>query len=71
MEKGKIKSRGNVHWMPDGTWEPLVIKTRKKYEEMGAVLLPPYWYSASLARQWAVGYVCRKCGKMIVEFPQN
>ncbi len=66
MEKGKVKSRGGVYFLPDGESDPMLY-TEKEFEKHNAVGLPPY---ANALREtgYPVAYSCRKCKKILIDF---
>ena len=66
MEKGELRSKGGVYFLPEGEGVPLLY-TQSQMDKHRAVCLPPYANSLTAA-EYPTAYVCRACSKLIVEY---
>ena len=65
MEKGQLKSRGGVFFLPDG--EPLPkLYTEHEMKKHRAVYLPPFM--TSLKAEYPTAYLCRLCSKLVIDY---
>ena len=64
MEKGKLRSRGGVFFLPDGEALPKLF-TEKEMEKHHAVYLPPYLSAPS---EFPTAYICRACSKIVIDY---
>lgn len=65
MEKGKLRSRGGVYFLPDGENPPLLY-TEKEMKKHKAVYLPPYM--TAILAEYPTAYICRPCSKMVIDY---
>lgn len=65
MEKGKLRSRGGVFFLPDGESLPLLY-TENEMQKHHAVCLPPSLFS--IKAEYPTAYLCRKCSKIIIDY---
>jgi hypothetical protein len=65
MEKGVLRSRGGVFFLPDGECSPLFY-TAKQMQRHHAVPLPPDMYSVTA--EFPTAYACRACAKLLIEY---
>jgi len=65
MEKGVLRSRGGVFFLPDGEGLPRLY-TKKEMEKHNAIYLPPRMLS--FTAEYPVAHTCRTCGKIIIDF---
>lgn len=65
MEKGQLKSRGGVFFLPEGESLPLLY-TEWQMEKHGAVPLPP---GVNVLRpEYPEAWICRNCRKIQIEY---
>ncbi len=64
MEKGTIRSRGGVYFLPDGETMPKLYSEREMSKHR-AISLPPYLLQT--IPEFPTAYACRECAKMIVD----
>ena len=67
MVKGKLRTRGDNYFVPDGCKPPLIY-THKSMENAGAVLVSPKASDAIYERNWQAAFKCDKCRKLIVGY---
>lgn len=65
MEPGQLRSRGGVFFLPDGESLPKLY-SEKEMDRHKAISFPPYLFQAK--SEFPAAYVCRKCGKIIMDF---
>ena len=65
MEKGELRSKGGVFFLPDGESSPLLY-TEREMEKHNAVYLPPYMLS--LIPEYPTAYICRQCSKIVIDY---
>ncbi len=65
MEKGQLKSKGGVFFLPDGEKSPKLY-TKSQMMKHRAVYLPPYvnFFSA----EFPTAYICRMCSKIVIDY---
>ena len=64
MEKGELRSRGGLYFLPDGESLPKLY-TKREMEKHNAIYLPPYLLDAT---EFPTAYHCRDCSKIIIEY---
>jgi len=67
MEKGQLRSRGGVYFLPDGEKEPKLY-TEREMKKHKAVHLPPYMTSTHPEHPSA--YICRLCSKIMIDYSE-
>jgi len=65
MEKGELKSRGGVFFLPDGEKMPKLY-TENQMKKHNAVYLPPYM--TAVLPEYPTAYICRLCCKIVIEY---
>ena len=65
MEKGEIKSRGGMFFLPEGESIPKLY-TKSEMKKYRAIHLPPYMLDSK--PEYPTAYVCRACSKIIIEY---
>jgi len=65
MERGKLKSRGGMFFLPDGETMPKLY-INAEFEKHRAISFPPHLLDIKL--EYPTAYVCRTCGKIIMDF---
>ena len=65
MEKGELRSRGGVFFLPEGE-EPPKLYTKNQMEKHNAVYLPPYLMS--IFPEYPIAYICRECSKIVIDY---
>lgn len=65
MEKGQLRSRGGVYFLPDGEKKPLLY-TEQEMKKHNAIYLPPYMTSAH--PEYPTAYICRRCSKIVIDY---
>jgi len=65
MEKGQLRSKGGMFFLPNGERKPWVY-AEWAMERHHAVQLQPSLFS--LFPEYPTAYICRKCCKIIVEY---
>jgi len=65
MEKGQLRSRGGLYFLPDGEKAPKLY-TEKEIKKHNAVYLPPYMMS--VVPEYPDAYICRNCTKIVIDF---
>lgn len=65
MEKGALRSRGGLFFLPDGESSPMLY-TQREMAKHHAVYLPPYIFSAT--SEYPTAYICRSCSKIVIDF---
>ena len=64
MEKGELRSRGGVYFLPDGEKIPLLY-TEHEMKKRNAVYLPPYMLSNF---EYPTAHICRSCSKIVIDY---
>ena len=64
MEKGKLRSKGGVYFLPDGEKIPLLY-TEHEMKKRNAVYLPPYM--TAHPAEYPTAYLCRSCSKIVID----
>jgi hypothetical protein len=67
MEKGIVRSRGGVYFLPDGESIPKLY-TEKEFNKHNAIGLPPYVTILPKQTEYPIAFTCRKCRKIIIDF---
>ena len=67
MSHGKLRTRGENYFIPDGCKTPLLY-TSKSMEKSGAVLVSPDAFSANYEENWQTAFLCKECRKVIADF---
>ena len=65
MEKGKLRSRGGMFFLPDGEKVPKLY-TEREMKNHNAIDLPPNMFDTK--PEYPTAYVCRSCSKIIIEY---
>lgn len=65
MEKGVLRSRGGVFFLPDGENLPKLY-TEKEMKKHNAIYMPPYVLERKAV--YPTAYACRTCSKIVIEF---
>ena len=65
MEKGKLRSRGGVFFIPDEEKLPKLY-AKNEMKKHNAVYLPPYMNSGRV--EYPIAYNCRTCSKIVIEY---
>ena len=65
MERGQLRSRGGVFFLPDGEGMPLLY-TNREMSKHRCVYLPPYMLS--VPAEYPIAYICRSCRKIVLEY---
>ena len=65
MEKGELRSRGGVFFLPEGEGSPKLY-TENQMRKHRAVALPPY--IMSLVPEFPIAYICRQCSKIVIDY---
>ena len=65
MEKGKLRSKGGVYFLPDGEKIPLLY-TEHEMKKHNAVYLPPYMMAHP--PEYPTAYICRSCSKIVIDY---
>lgn len=63
MEKGELRSRGGVYFLPEGEKTPLLY-TLGQMEKHNAIYLHPYL--TENPPQFPEAYACRTCKKLLI-----
>lgn len=64
MERGKLRSRGGVYFLPDGKKPPLIV-TEAALRNVGAIPLPPSPIDIPIT--FPDAFTCRNCRLIIIE----
>jgi hypothetical protein len=64
MEKGQLRSRGGVYFLPDGEKTPLLY-TDREMKKHNAVYLPPYMLGGV---EYPTAHICRSCSKIVINY---
>lgn len=64
MDKGKLRSKGGVYFLPDGEKTPLLY-TEQEMKKRNAVYLPPYMVGPA---EYPTAYICRVCSKIMIYY---
>ena len=67
MSQGKLRTRGENYFIPDGCNPPLLY-TNKSMEKAGAVLVSPDAFSAVYEANWQAAWKCDNCRKVIIDY---
>ena len=65
MEKGALRSKGGVFFLPDGEKLPLLY-TERQMEKRNAVYLPPYMIE--FPPEYPTAHICRSCSKIVIDY---
>lgn len=65
MEKGKLRSKGGVFFLPDGEKLPKLY-TEKQMKKHNAVYLKPYIFD--VPEEFPIAYLCRQCSKIVIDY---
>ena len=65
MEKGELRSRGGLFFLPEGEGLPKLY-TKREMEKHNAVYLPPYLLDVKA--EFPTAYLCRDCSKIVIEY---
>lgn len=65
MERGELRSRGGVFFLPEGETLPKLY-TRRLMEKHRAVYLPPYMLE--VVAEYPTAYLCRGCSKIVIDY---
>lgn len=65
MEKGELRSKGGVYYLPDGEKIPLLY-TEREMKKRNAVYLPPYMTAHPPV--YPTAYICRSCSKIMIDY---
>lgn len=65
MEKGQLRSRGGVFFLPEGEGLPLLY-TNHEMNKHRCVYLPPYMLSVPAV--YPTAYICRSCRKIVLDY---
>ena len=67
MQQGKLRTRGDNYFVPDGCKTPMVY-TKKGMDKAGATLVSPDVLSANYEVNWQTAFLCKECRKVIADF---
>ena len=67
MEKGELRSKGGVYYLPAGEKTPLLY-TQREMKKRNAVYLPPYMTAHPM--EYPTAYICRSCTKIVIDYYQ-
>ena len=65
MEKGTLRSRGGVYFLPDDEKIPLLY-TEGQMQKRNAISLPPSMFGTPV--EYPTAYLCRACSKITIEY---
>ena len=65
MDKGELRSRGGVYFLPNGEKIPLLY-TEREMKKRNAVYLPPY--VTEYPSVYPTAYICRSCSKIVIDY---
>ena len=65
MDKGELRSKGGVYFLPDGEKTPLLY-TEREMKKRNAVYLPPYM--TAHPPEYPTAYICRSCSKIVIDY---
>ena len=65
MEKGKLRSRGGVYFLPDGEKSPKLY-TEHEMKKHNAVYLRPHM--TEFFPEYPTAYLCRMCSRIVIEY---
>ena len=64
MDKGELRSKGGVYFLPDGEKTPLLY-TDREMKKHNAVYLPPYMLGGV---EYPTAHICRSCSKIVIDY---
>lgn len=64
MEKGELRSKGGVYYLPEGEKTPLLY-TQWAMDQRRAVYLPPYMLGNG---EYPRANICRSCSKIVIDY---
>ena len=67
MQQGKLRTRGDNYFIPDG-WKTPMLYTQKSMDKAGAILISPDILSANYETNWQTTFLCKNCRKAIIDF---
>lgn len=65
MDKGELRSKSGVYFLPDGEKTPLLY-TEREMKKRNAVYLPPYMTAISV--KYPTAHTCRSCSKIVIDY---
>ena len=65
MERGELRSKGGVYFLPEGEKIPLLY-TEKQMRKRNAVYLPPY--IMQIPEEYPTAYACRSCSRIVIDY---
>ena len=65
MDKGELRSKGGVYFLPDGEKIPLLY-TEREMKKRNAVYLPPYMTEHPPV--YPAAYICRSCSRIVIDY---
>ena len=65
MDKGTLRSKGGVYFLPDGEKVPLLY-TEREMKKRNAVYLPPYM--TAYPPEHPAAHICRSCSKIVIDY---
>ena len=65
MEKGEMRSKGGLYFLPDGEKTPLLY-TQREMKKRNAVYLSPYM--TAIPAVYPTAYICRSCSKIMIDY---
>ena len=65
MEKGALRSRGGVYFLPENSKVP-TFYTEKPLRKANAIPFPPFPLDLEIC--FPEAYVCRKCHVLVMEY---
>ncbi len=67
MQQGKLRTRGENYFVPDGCKTPMLY-TKKSIVSAGAIPVSTDAIGASCEENWNIAYLCLKCRKYIADY---
>lgn len=65
MDRGELKSRGGVYFLPDGEKRPRLY-TEEEMKKRNAVYLPPHMTGDPA--EYPTAYLCKACSLIMIDY---
>ena len=65
MEKGELRHKGGLYFIPDGEETPLLY-TKREMNKHKAVHFP--MYSLKSIIEYPAAHICRNCSKIVIDY---